>query len=241
MTLSAQFPLDFHRNQGGRFETFHVGRNAEAVQALSSLIDRPGPHSVYLWGATGSGKTHLLQAACAWVAGNDSNTVAYLPLREAHEYGPAICENLATCALVCIDDVDTIAGQLDWEQSLFALFNASRDRGHALVFSSRYSLKEIPLATPDLRSRLGWGLAYHLKALSDTETREFIERSCAARGLRVSAEVVEFIMRRAPRDVAGLGRIIGEIDRASLSMRRQVTIPLVKSVIEAVQYEQSRS
>jgi DnaA-homolog protein len=229
----AQLPLDFHRNQSARFESFFPGVNAEVVAALRGLAQSPAAQPVYLWGAVGSGKSHLLQALCEARMTATGAPVAYLPLREAAAHGAGLADGLASRPLVCVDDVDCIAGDRDWERALFGLYNAMRDRGQTLVVSAACAPRELRIELPDLRTRLGWGLVYQLKAMDDADKHALIIERSRTRGLVLAEEVVEYMLRRLPRDVGGLCAFIDRIDAASLSAQRHVTIPFVKSLLEA--------
>ncbi|MGL1489135.1 hypothetical protein ACSTJG_25265, partial [Vibrio parahaemolyticus] len=79
-----------------------------------------GEYLFYLWGSTGSGKSHLLQACCQ--ALNNKATI-YLPLQILKEWGPESIDNLEEQALIAIDDIDAIAFDKAWEEALFHLYN----------------------------------------------------------------------------------------------------------------------
>jgi DnaA family protein len=227
----AQLSFDFHRNQSAGFTSFYPGANAEVLAALQSLAVNPRAQAVYLWGGQATGKTHLLQALCHASAAH--RRVVFLPLRDAVGHGSSICEGLEYLDLVCIDDVDTVAGDAGWEQALFALFNALRDTNGILAVSSRTAPRECTVQLADLRSRLAWGLVYQLKPLSDNDKRGLLIARAQQQGFHLSSEVVDFILHRCPRDIASLCAVFDRINAASLSAQRHVTIPFVRELLEA--------
>jgi DnaA family protein len=227
-----QLTLDLYRYRSALFENYFSGGNGEVVEALRRLVSKSEAQSVYLWGAPGTGKTHLLQALCCAFMDATGAAVVYLPVKDALLHGPEVCEGMDSRQLVCVDDVDSVAGNPHWEQTLFALYNRMRDRGHTLVVSGKSSPRESTLALADLRSRLGWGLVYQLRALDDSDKRGLMIERARARGLELADDVAEYALRRLPRDIAGLCAFIDRVDKASLAAQRHVTIPFVRSLLE---------
>lgn len=229
-----QLPLEFHRNQAATFDTFLPGPNVELVTALRALSAVPVPgRAIAIWGAGGTGRTHLLQALCAASMRERGEAVVYVPMRDALGFGPGVLEGAATRPLVCIDDIGLAAGHPDWEQALFGLYNAVRDRGQSFVFTADRAPRDLPFDLADLRTRLGWGLVYQLRPLADDDKLALIRQRGRERGLDIGQEVAEFLLRRLPRDVGGLCAIIERIDSASLAAHRHVTIPFVKTLLDA--------
>jgi DnaA family protein len=101
------------------------------------------------------------------------------------------------------------------------------------VFTADCAPRDLPLELADLRTRLGWGLVYQLRALDDDDKCALIRQRGRDRGLDIAAEVAEFLLRRVPRDVGRLCEIIDTIDSASLAAQRHVTIPFVRSLLDA--------
>ena len=230
--VGEQLTLDLYRHRSALFENYFKGGNAEVVEALQGLVRGHEGRAVYLWGAPGTGKTHLLQALCCAFMDSTGVAVVYLPLKDALMHGPDVCENVDSRQLVCIDDVDSIAGKPHWEQAVFALYNRMRDRGHTLVVSGESSPRKSPLQLADLHSRLGWGVVYQLRSLEDSEKRALMIERARGRGLTLADDVAEYALRRLPRDIAGLCDFIDRVDKASLAAQRHVTIPFVRALLE---------
>lgn len=230
----SQLPFDFYRNQSATFAAYFPAANAETAAALQSLAVHPQRQSTYLWGGQGTGKTHLLQALCQAAAEADKS-VAYLPIAAAAAYGASICEGLEMRDVICIDDVDAVAGEEDWERALFALYNAAQDEGRTLVMSGRTAPRESAFLLADLRSRLQWCLVYQLQPLSEQQKRALLGERAGQRGLVITDEVAEYVLRRFPRDVGSLCALIERLDQASLSAQRHVTIPFVRELLGSLE------
>ena len=128
-----QLALRVHLRDWARFETFVAGPNAAAVAALADT-GPAGAHVVWLWGRAGTGKTHLLQAACA-AAGAAGAATAYIDLRDTTE--PERLEGCEMLATVCLDSLEVVAGDAGWNAALFRLHTLMQDLRGRLVVASR--------------------------------------------------------------------------------------------------------
>lgn len=227
-----QLPLGIRLNPGISFSRFIPGSNAQALAALQSAVPGHENSFLFLWGGKGTGKSHLLQAACHQADALNLQ-MAYIPLLQAHSFSAAILEGLELFDLVCLDDVEQIAGLPDWEQALFNLFNCLRDNGARLLVTANCSPTALEVALPDLASRLSWGLSYRLYPLSEEETIEALLQSAAERGLKLPTETAHYLLKHCPRDMGSLLEILDQLDRASLAAQRRLTIPFVRTQLES--------
>ncbi|MCS3903891.1 DnaA family protein [Methylohalomonas lacus] len=225
-----QLPLAFTLNERLDFNLFVAGDNAAVCGRLQELAAE-GRGQVYLWGAPGSGRSHLLQATCQ-LAGQHQLRAAYVPLAQFAAHGPGLLEGLEGLDLVALDDLQTVAGQDDWEQALFGLYNSLRDAGRAFVAAADSSPRGLALELADLRSRLGWGEVFHLQPLADDDKREALVRRASARGIELPDEVAVYLLRRTVRDMAGLMAWLDHLDQAQLAAQRRLSIPFVKSLLQ---------
>ncbi len=221
-----QLPLAVRLRDFAVFDSFEPGPNGAVVAALAEPT-ATAP-ALWVWGPDGSGKSHLLQAACA---AHDS--AAYLPLRELLTAGPEVLQGWEDRGLVCIDDVDELAGRRDWELAAFALFNRLWERGGRLVVSASAGPAGTRFLLPDLGSRLAWGGVFRLAPLSDEDRVAALRRRAAQRGFELPAESARYLLRRMPRDMRALCGWLDKLDIASLAAGKRLTLPFVKSVIEA--------
>ncbi len=223
-----QLPLGIRLKDGNTFANYLAAANAQAVACLQAAQQNPAV--IYLWGGEGTGKTHLLQAACH-AAASMGRPCAYLPLACWQELDAAMLEGLETTPLVCLDDIAAVAGRADWETALFHLYNRLRDAGATLLATGPSPPAALPLTLPDLRSRLAWGMVFQLHPLRDEEKLAGLQQRARARGLELPEAVGRYLLQRCPRDMGSLLAILERLDRASLAARRRLTIPFVRDVL----------
>ena len=157
-----QLPLGVRLRDDATFANYYPGANAAALGYVERLCEADAGWTeslIYLWGGEGVGRSHLLQAACLRFEQRGEPAV-YLPLAEVVEYGPALLDNLEQCELVCLDDLDAVAGRSDWEEALFHLFNRLRDSGRRLLLAASGSPRELKVQLADLQSRLTLALVF---------------------------------------------------------------------------------
>lgn len=229
--MHAQLPLNVSLRDSSSFDNFYAPRNAETVARLTAVVAKgENGRPVYLWGERGSGKSHLLQAVCHLAAAHEV-TAAYVPLGRLKRLPPGPLENLETAPLVCVDDVDAIAGRRDWETALFTLSDRLREVGGVLIASGSATPGGLGLGMPELVSRLARGLIYHLQVLDDGEKLIALRLRARNRGFEIPDEVARYILSRYRRDTGALFTLLNRIDRASLAQQRRITIPLVRGLI----------
>lgn len=228
--LSEQLPLAIQLRDDATFDNFSVGDNALLLAQLRQQLDG-GERYLYVYGVEDSGRSHLLQAACHHA--EQLNLVAlYLPLLELSEYSPqALFDGLENLDLICLDDVQAVLGQPEWEQALFNLFNRLADQQCRLLISAGVAVRELEVGLADLRSRLSWGTVLQLAHLTEAQQLAVIQQRAGNRGLQLNDEVARFIYHRCQRDLASLLAVIEQLDLASLREQRRLTVPFVKSVM----------
>lgn len=134
--------------------------------------------------------------------------------------------------LVCADDVE----RLD-ERGQIALFNAinrARETGGTVLAAGNAPPAQLALRE-DLRSRLGWGLVYQVKPLSDAEKALYLRAEAGRRGLKVPDEVLWYLLTHVRRDLHSLSALLDRLDRASLEQRRPITLPLVREALRSLE------
>lgn len=236
MTVNApqQLSLGVSLKDDATFENFYAppdAGNAQVVAAVRAQLGEAGEHFIYVWGRSGVGLTHLLQASCH-LAETRELAIQYLPLKELVGFAPeALLEGLEALDVICLDGLDAVAGKPDWEEALFSLYNALRDSGGRLLVAAEQSPRELPLALEDLRSRLQWGLVFQVQGLEDADKQQALIQRAGRRGLTLNEEVASYIIQRAPRDMNLLFCYLNRLDHASLSEQRKLTIPFVKKVL----------
>lgn len=165
------------------------------------------------------------------VAGRLTEAVVYL-WGEAGSGRSHLLRASARPGLSVADDVE----QLDEgaQVALFSAINHAREAGTWVLAAGNAPPAQLALRE-DLRSRLGWGLVYQVKPLSDAEKAVFLHAEAARRGLRLADEVVSYLLTHVRRDMPSLGAILEQLDRASLEQRRPVTLPLVREALKSLE------
>jgi DnaA family protein len=215
-----QIPLAIGPEPEPSFDSFLTGPNAAAVRHLQALAAPAAP--VYLWGASGSGKTHLLralarrcQAAGSLVGWFDAADTLPWSLKPGW-------------SLVVLDRCELL--RADAQQAAFALFEDATAEGVMFAAAGRLPPVDLPLRD-DLRTRLAWGHVFALEALSEAETRAALRREADRRGIFLSDEVMGRLLTRFPRDLAHLMRLLDRLDEFALAKARPVTVPLLRQML----------
>lgn len=227
--MTQQLILDLLPAPSPTLDNFVPGPNRAALDALRAC--GPG-RAVYLWGAPGAGRSHLLKAVAA------SDQAFYFGAGQA----PQALKEIATAdtspwQLVAIDNVELLddAGQA----ALFALYNRWREagsghQGFALVLAGDRAPIAMPLRE-DLRTRLGWDLVFRLQLLSDQDRAQALATRARERGSSLTPDVVNWVLSHYSRDIRQLSALIDALDRYALAKHRAITVPLLKDLLASRQ------
>lgn len=223
-----QLPLGVSLRDDARFENFQVGENGLVCEIVKQAARGEGDQFVFLWGGSGFGCSHLLQAACH--ASDEFNRQAvYLPLNDLDRFTPSILEGLEYLDLVCLDNIEYIAGHADWEEAVFHFFNRIRQEDNKLVVGANAAPRHLNIQLPDLQSRLTWGMAFNLVELDDEDKIRAIQLRAKTRGFELPDEVAKYLVHHSGRSMSQLCDKLEYLDKASLMAKRKVTIPFIKS------------
>jgi len=226
-----QLAFDFRWNSAADLASFESQDNEEAVAAIRRLGEGRG-ESLYLTGPPGSGRSHLLQAACGEVS-RAGGTAVYIPLADYADAAPTLLEGLERLSLVALDDLDRVSGDPDWEEALFHCYNRLREAGVDLVVCAAGAPDALGIRLPDLLSRLSALLRFRLSAPDDARRQQILARAAAARGLDLPLAASAFLLRHEARDLHHLMRVLDALDAASLQTGRRLTVPFIREVLAA--------
>jgi len=214
-----QLILDLAPPPQPTLDNFVAGPNAEVLAQLRALLSgQSHERFVYLWGGTGCGKSHLLQALAA----------------AAKEQAWRVCQGLcseeeaAACDLVLVDDVLSLdaAGQ----SGLFNCMNRMRDGSGLLVVTGPFAPIHLNIRQ-DLSSRLAQCLVFQVKCLSDEDKAQALMTHALGRGFTLPHDVARYLLRKWKRDIPALLAVLDAVDRYSLEVKRPVTVPLTREVL----------
>jgi len=226
-----QLALAIQLNDEATLDDFCWNNNLQLKQLLESMLYARSERILYLWGNIGSGKSHLLQACCQ--AFTDEQSAIYLPLQLLKDMSSQALEGIEGQDLICIDDVDAIAGDKQWEETLFHLYNRIKDNEHSmLILSGNLPPAAMTIQLPDLRSRLGWGLIMQVHELEDADKIQTLQHHAKKRGFHFPSHVGRFLINRCSRNMHDLFHLLNHLDKASLAAQRKITIPFVKSTLQ---------
>lgn len=221
-----QLALRVGLRDGITFDNFLARGN----EALLHQLREGGEPVIYLWGVAGCGKSHLLHAL-SHDAHERGSSAVHLGLREYRMLDVAMLDGLEQYAVVTIDDVDAIAGERPWEEALFHLYNRIRDSGTRLVVAASQPPASAGFLLPDLISRLGWGPVYQVHPLDDAGKAAALQLRARRRGMQLPDDVAAYLLRHAARDLPALFALLDELDQATLTAKRRLTVPFVRELL----------
>lgn len=245
--LAQQLTFRLSLDDDATFRNFYRGsaesHNSRIVQTLENALQRwvkqpsAAAHSgtvldefIWLWGESSVGCSHLLQAVC-----HDAELLGvrafYLDFSRNAALHPDVLSGLETMGLVCLDSVDELAGQPDWELALFNFYNRMSEYQTPLLIGAHAPPQQLGFKLPDLTSRMQSSAQFHLRMISDDEKAVALKLRADCRGFELSDDVARYLVSRSERSMTQLLKVLTLLDKQSLSSQRKVTIPLLKSVM----------
>lgn len=220
-----QIALDIGLARGPTLASYCAGPNEAALKHLQLWAGSPtrSPVPTYLWGASGSGKTHLLKAIAESL--REQGAVAgWLDASVAEP--PEFDDNWA---VVLLDDVHLYSAVQ--QHAAFNWFVNAQSLQRGVLAAGSLPPADLKLRE-DLRTRLAWGHVFHLQVLSEPERRAVLRQAADARGVFLGDEVMDFMLTRFSRDLGSLMYLLEQLDGYALQTKRAITIPLIKSMLE---------
>ncbi len=227
-----QLSLGVRLRPASTFANYARGDNGPVLAALLGRTQGYSSTPLWIWGPSGCGRTHLLQAACA-AAGTAQRRSAYLPLGQP-EFGPQQLQGLESLALVCLDDLGVVAERPEWQEALFELYLGLQEREGVLVMAAGVPPAGVAFPLADLASRLRAADVWQLRLLAEQDQGAALTARAAVLGLALPAETLTYLQRRLPRDFAALCSVLDVLDSAALAAQRPLTVPFVRSVLDEI-------
>lgn len=217
-----QLLFDFDTRSYPGFDKFLGTANAELVYVLQNHAAHG--QFVYVWGAEGAGKSHLLQAWAAQATAAGA-TAAYVRAGQ-----DPLTEAAFATAYLAVDQVE----RLDSEEQalLFSVFNRFRNSGRGLLLlASEHPPQQLAIRE-DLRTRLGYCLVYEAKPLTDAEKAAALAETAAARQLAVSPDIFDYLLKHSRRDIGSLMKLFDTLERQAVAAGRRITLPFVRETLK---------
>ena len=197
---------------------------------------------LFVFGSTGVGKTHLLQAIGIKLKENNPRT------RVLYVIGPRVFESQYTTAVkqnkindfinfyqsidvLLLDDIQEFAGKTGTQNTFFHIFNHLHQHQRQLVMSSDCRPSDLDGMVPRLISRFKWGMTVELEKPDLELRRKFLAMKAAQDGLNISNEVLDFIATSVTENVRELEGVMVALLAHATMLGQDITIDLARSVI----------
>ena len=220
-----QLVLDLSRPPAPTLDNFAAGGNSEALAVLHTwLAGAAAERCIYLWGPAGSGKTHLLRAVVQ-AAQHAGRTAIYA---RADEVQP-LDQSIPPASVIAVDDVHALSGMA--QGTVFRLFQLLAEQDVRLLAAGAAAPAGLALRD-DVRTRLGAGLVFQLRLLSDADKADALRSHALTRGFDLSPEVTDYLLRHVRRDLPSLMSVLDALDLHSLETKHTITVPLLREVLQ---------
>ena len=220
-----QIPINFNFISHKSFENYIVGKDNIIIEILKKSSNSESPSIVFLSGKKSSGKSHLCYAVISL-----SNKSTYFV--DEFNIKDIDCNNSNMHDLLIIDNIDKIISEHNLEEKLFILINDFILNKKCILVTSTIPLNKIQFKLPDLTSRLKWDQILEIPELTDEDKIKVLKKNAIEKGWILPDNVSDYIIRHYRRDLYFLCNCIKFIDEASLSLKKKITIPFIKNIIE---------
>ena len=232
MNNPTQLIFPFHIDQKASFESFFCSSdNLNLLTRLADIALSKNAHELIIHGEEGSGKSFLMQAICNELS-SSRKQFAFIPMNKALNMGVEIFQNLASLDAVCIDDLQLILANENWETALFNLINECQQSNCSLIlsFGGTQPLEE-NTQLPDLLSRIKRMEFITLHAVQDESLNQAINFVAEQLDINIDTAELEFLLKHQTRRFSLLVENIITLDKQAASLKRKITIPLIKETL----------
>jgi len=226
-----QLPLGVRIPDRAVFESFLPGKNRQAVEHMARVASGDVAGVTWICGPKSAGKTHLLQAVCS-SASDRGGRSGYFPLTQLASLGTGVLDGLSVLECACIDDVDCVVGELEWEHALFGVLREVQERETRLLVAAKSPPALQSWKLPDLGSRFTAAAIFQLRELDELEQQQALQLRARLRGFELPDETSRWLQRRFPRDMRTMYELLDTLDEAALVAQRRLTVPFIRSVLK---------
>ena len=201
-------------------QDFYVSsNNFSAYKLIESWPTWPGKW-LNIFGATGSGKTHLSKIL--------QKKIKKIKLIKAENVNNKILEELNEIDCLIIDNYQN---NID-EKLFYSILNQSNQLENYIVINSIPSIKELSLGLKDLQSRLNSFIFIGIELPTDDLLQVIITKSLSDKQINLNPKISEFIIKNVERSYEKMFKLLKDIDELSLSSGKSININLIKKVLD---------
>tara|TARA_Y100001936_G_scaffold126768_1_gene124143 strand:- start:2403 stop:3092 length:690 start_codon:yes stop_codon:yes gene_type:complete len=217
-----QIPMDFGFFTKKTFDNFIIGDNKDLFNCIHNLTN--SDQVILIYGSKSSGKSHICEATYN----------QYIRSAFFIDDKSILLNNISNdfYELLIIDNLDKLISSKKDEELLFTLVNNQILHKKPLVVSLSKDIEDCNITLKDLSSRLLSDKIFTIRDLNDLEKIDMMTSYCSQRGLEISEKVLHYIINNCTRDLYFLCALMKSLDNVSLSMKKKITIPFIKKVIE---------
>ena len=220
-----QIPINFSFISDKSFDNFVLGKNSIAIELLKDSAITNRANIIFIRGSHSSGKTHLCLAINSLTNKDifilDRKNILLIDFQDILKHN-----------FLIIDDIDFLITNNGHEENIFVLINEFILMKKSIIVTSTEKLNNINFTIPDLASRLKWDQILEIPELNDSDKIKVLQKNAYERGWNLTPKVCDYIMNHYKRDLYFLCNCIKFIDEASLSLKKKITIPFIKKIIE---------
>lgn len=231
MSNPRQLALQIQINERASLDNFFISKNNnKAIQILKNILERSNNGAqIFIDDLGSNGKSYLLQAICNDFS-NSNNSTIYVPMQKAINLEPSILEGINDLNLICLDDIDLISNQRDWELALFNLINECYEKDCFLLLSGSIDKLEV---IPDLISRIKKMEILRLKPIDDDELLRATQAISKNLNIEISDKNMNYLINNSRRDIKTVFRTLSQLEKESLERKKSIGLNLIKEVIQS--------
>ena len=234
-----QLALALTLNEQMLFNNFIGKHNQEIIQTIGQLLPEKKPafntnaDITYVYGESGMGKTHLLQACCHQIINNDC-TVVYIDCA-IDELNQETVQQMINHDWICLDNVHLASQQTQY--ALYSLYNQGQLTGLKLVVASCLMPKALNLSLVDLTTRLSRSTVFVLESLDYEQKQIILKQKMHSQGIVLSDDIYPYLIKNYSRNLKKLLLMLDKINKkAVLSHKRAkgkngVNLTFVKTIL----------
>lgn len=224
-TKHDQIPINFSFCNTKTLDNYISENNDHLIETLKQFANNNHGQLIYLFGNKSTGKSHLCKAVFNII----KDTETYI---DQHNFEILDDIDIQNINYLIIDDFEIILEKGNTEDKIFYYINEFILSKKSLLISSVKSTEQIDFSKNDLKSRLTSNLIFNIREISDDRKIEVLKKITEDIGWTIEENVCQYIMNHYQRDLFFLCNVLKSLDKSSLALKKRVTVPFVKGIIE---------